>query len=384
MNKIKKFIRKLINFLNKSCSIIFYLCPVKKNKVTFCNFAGKGYGCNPKYLAEEFRKDKNYKLVWFVSDLKDKSVPTDIKKVKYGSLKHYYHLITAKLWIDNIRNSVKPLFKRKKQLFVQTWHGGIAVKGIEKDVEEYLPKQYIRKAKQSGKLENYIISGSEYQTELIKRAFWTNAEILNLGIPRDDGLFEIDEERIKLAKRELKIENKKVILYAPTFREEEDFYKNLNFNTAEIIERLNKKFGGEHVVAIRLHPNDATPSNLSYFKNVINFGLISDSHMALHLSDYLISDYSSMIFDFARLGKLSFIYAPDYEEYLKNERKLYFDLKHTEFPFALTFKDLMTEISKVNYNKYKNQLSLFYKKYGFYDNKQSSRKIMEYLKTKIG
>ena len=383
MNKIKRIIEKLVRAFNKCFSIIFYVCPVKNNKITFCNFTGRGYGCNPKYLAEEFRKDKKYELVWFVDDVKDKSIPNDIKKVKYGSLKHYYHLITAKLWIDNIRNNIKPIFKRKKQIFVQTWHGGFGVKGIEKDVEEFLTKQYIKKAKQSGRLEDYILSGSESQTEQIKRAFWTNAEILKLGIPRDDVLFEINDSKISSIKKELKIEDKKVILYAPSFRVDKDFYKNLEFNSEQIIESFNKKFGGDHVVAIRLHPNDATPENLSHFKNVIDFGKISDSHIALHLSDYLISDYSSMVFDFARLDRLSIIYAPDYDNYLKTERKLYVDFRNLMFPFIENFKDLPSIIEKISENEYKEKLKEFCENTGFYDNKNSSERVVNYLKNII-
>ena len=381
--KNNKFFKKVIGKLKKiaktTISLLFYLVPIKKNKITFCNFAGKGYGCNPKYLAEEFLKDGKYELVWFVSNTNDSSIPEGIKKVKYGSLAHFYHLITAKLWVDNIRNNPKPIFKRKKQLYVQTWHGGIAVKGIEKDVENLLSAKYVKKAKTDGKLADFIISGSGYQTKIIERSFWFNGTVLKLGRPRDDGLFIKDEQALNNLKESLKIKGKKVILYAPTFRVNKNFYKELSFDSEKLVEAFNKRFGGEHVLALRLHPNDSTPENIALFKNVVNFAKIPDSHMALHLSDYLISDYSSMIFDYTRLGNKAFIYAADYEEYLKKERNLYFSLKESGVPFAEDFEELINLVNNFDLKKYNNSIKKLNANFEFYDNVNSSKRIKEYL-----
>lgn len=383
MSKIKKLFSKINNLLKKAVSLFFYILPIDKKKITFANFSGKGYGCNPKYLADEFLKDGNYKLIWFVSNVKDESIPEGIIKVKYGSLKHYYHMITAKLWIENIRNGLKPIFKRKGQIYLQTWHSGIGIKGIEKDVEESLSKGYIKKAKKSGKWEDYILSGSDFQTNQMKCAFWTMAEIVKLGIPREDGLLQRNESIIEDVKKQFNIQNKKIILYAPSFRVDKDFYKNLNLDVNKLQKTFEDKFGGDFVVAVRLHPNDATEENKAIFKDALDFNLISDSNIALQVSDYTISDYSTVVFDFARLGKPSFIFAPDHDTYIKNERKLYIDLKDTCFPYAETFDDLLSNISNLKKDVIKTQNEWLDKTFGVYNIKNSSKKVKEFLISKM-
>ncbi len=382
IGKLKNFVKKCLAKAKRLVSLMFYLVPVNKNKITFCNFAGKGYGCSPKYLAEEFIKENRYKLIWFVSDM-NLDLPKEITKVKYGSLKHYYHLITARLWIDNIRNNLKPIFKRKKQIYVQTWHGGVGIKGIEKDVEEYLGKDYLKAAKIDGKMSDYVLSGSDHLTRIIERAFWFNGEVLKLGIPRDDILFDWNEDEILKTKKELGLEGKKIILYAPSFRLDKDFYKNLNFDTEKLVKAFDERFGGNHAFCIRLHPNDATKENIEVFKNAVNLNVLSDSNIALHCADYVISDYSSMIFDFARLDRISLVYAPDYDVYTKNERKLYFDIKESVFPFAQSFDDLLSNISNFDDKAYKKNMKKFNDFFGFYDNNNSSQRVKDFLKDKM-
>lgn len=379
MSNIKKLFSKINSLLKKSFSLVFYILPIDKKKITFANFFGKGYGCNPKYLAEEFLKDGNYKLIWFVSDVNDESIPEGVQKVKYGSLKHYYHMITAKLWIENIRNGIKPIFKRKGQVYLQTWHSGIGIKGIERDVEESLSKNYVKKSKKSGKWEDYILSGSDFQTNQMKRAFWTKAEIVKLGIPREDGLLEYNKNIVEDVKKQFNIQNKKIILYAPSFRVNRDFYKNLCLDVKKLQQSFENKFGGEFIVAVRLHPNDAIDENKAIFKDALDFNLISDSNIALQVSDYLISDYSTVVFDFARLGKPSFIFAPDYDAYVKNERKLYINLRETCFAYAETFEDLLSNISNLKNDVIKTQNEWLDKTFGIYNINNSSKMVKDFL-----
>ena len=375
--KLKNLYKKVLKKLKYILSFIFYLIPINKNKITFANFFGKGYGCNPKYIAEEFIKDKKYKLIWFVNDL-NTDLPKEIKKVKYGSLKHYYHLITARLWVDNVRSGLKPPFKRKKQFYLQTWHGRSYLKCVEKDVEEFLDSGYVLKAKQDGKLSDFIISGSEHQTKVIKRAFWFNGEILKTGLPRDDALFKDNRKDIEDLKQKFNLKDKKIILYAPSFRTTNSFYENLNLDANEFIKVFNKKFGGEHVFCLRLHPNDASRKDLK-IKNCIDLTSVPDSQLVLSCSDYIISDYSGMLFDGLMLNKFSFGFAPDYYDYIKKERHLYIDFKDLPFPYELNTTDLLEKIKNLDIKKYKKEVELYNKNYGFYDNKNSSKKVKEFL-----
>lgn len=116
---------------------IFRICPIKKNKVVFTNYYGKGYGDNAKYIAEEIIKQNiRLDLVWLVNDL-DYHVPNEIRKVKYDTIASIYEMVTAKVWIDNCRKQIY-VRKRKSQFYIQTWHGDIGFKKVEKEAKKSL------------------------------------------------------------------------------------------------------------------------------------------------------------------------------------------------------------------------------------------------------
>ena len=375
---MKKLLKRIFAKLKYIFALIFYIFPVNKNKVVVYNFAGNGFGDNPKYLVKELLKHKPYKIIWIVKD-KNIEMPSGIKKVRYNSLSSIYHLTTAKLWLDTIRNNPKPLFKRKKQTYIQTWHGGIFIKGQEKDVENYLSKGYVKSAKGDGKIADYMLSNCKKRTELIKRAFWFDGEILEFGVPRDDVMFNPDIQEIKELKNKYNIQNKKMVVYAPSFRNDSSFYANLNFEPDKLIKALNKKFNSNFAFCVRLHPNDNSITKLKGFENVINLTKESDSQLILSAADVVISDYSSMLLDFTLTKKPAFIFAPDYDDYIKKERELYVDLSKIGIPFAKTFNDLIKEIESFDKNSYNKSLDKFFDFYEIFEKGNSSKLIVDYL-----
>lgn len=131
----------------KYIGFLFRLLPIKKNRIVMSNLLGKGYGDNPKYIANELlsRKDVDLEIVWLVKDKYYDDIPREIKQVKRGTIKELYYLSTAKIWVDNSRKHIG-VTKRKSQYYIQTWHGDLFIKMLEKDVEESLPKMYIDSA----------------------------------------------------------------------------------------------------------------------------------------------------------------------------------------------------------------------------------------------
>ena len=126
--------------------LIYNRRKINTNKIVVDNFAGRGFGDNPKYIVKELlKRNFNLDIVWEVSDM-SLPMPSGVRKVKYGTPKAYRELLTAKIWIDNIKNSVKP-DKRNDQFYLQTWHGGLAVKAIERQVEDKLDSNYVEAAK---------------------------------------------------------------------------------------------------------------------------------------------------------------------------------------------------------------------------------------------
>lgn len=129
-------------------SLYFKLCfswlPVKKNKIVICNFAGCGYGCNAKYIAEEIINQKlNVDIVWLTKPefMKKEQFPPQIRLVNYYDInKSLYELATAKIWIDNVKKSYfinKGLSKKKTQFYLNTWHGSLGIKRLSWSVENF-------------------------------------------------------------------------------------------------------------------------------------------------------------------------------------------------------------------------------------------------------
>lgn len=382
---IKKIIRKVKLIIKKTWISILELqiFRVDNKKIVFDNFNGKGFGCNPKYIALELIKEKvDCKMIWLVSDM-NTEMPKEIKKVKYESLKSYYELATAKIWIDNVRK-YKGINKKKNQFYIQTWHGGISLKRFEKDVEETLSPIYVAEAKNDGKIMDLLITNNEDQKKYFEKVFWYDGEILCNGTPRNDIIYKNDKNINKKVYEYFDIdENKKIVMYAPTFRKDHNMGAYM-FDYEECCKRLCEKFGNEFIMLIRLHPNIAEQSEqIKYMSIVKNASKYPDIQELIAATDVVITDYSSVSFDAGLVYKPVFIIAKDFEEYTKNDRKLLYDMNELPFDISKTEMELYQNIEKFNLEDYKEKLNLFYTKIGVVHNNNSAKDIVEIIKEKI-
>lgn len=373
---------KFITSLKISAFSFFLKClPVKKNKIIFNNFNGKGYGDNPKYIAEELLKRRNnLDLVWMVNDLNE-VFPKGIRKVLASSKKASCELATSRIIICNVKNALS--FKKKKnQFYIQTWHGSFGLKYIEKDAKDKLPQNYLKVTIADSKNIDLMLSSSNWQTEEYKRAFWYDGEILEKGFPRNDILFNISKKRIEQIKRDLNIPfNKKILLYGPTFRDNSSL-RAYNIDLKTIKEELEFKTKEEWVVLVRLHPNMHSYVNLFnglFFIDVTSF---PDGQEILAISDMLITDYSSNMIDFILMDRPVFLYASDIEEYKKERglKPVYFKL-----PFALSQnnQELIDAIREFDKELYLKKLYEFRENYHSFDDGHSSMHIVNYIIDKI-
>lgn len=360
-------------------------CKINPTKIVFSNFLGRGYGDNPKYITEEIlRQNLEWDLVWLTDDI-NYCFPEKIRVVQYGSLAAMRELASAKIWIDNVRNSKRPQ-KKKEQIYLQTWHGGIGFKKVERAVEESLSKEYVLSAKKDGQQTDAIISDCKLKTNLYLNDFWLreDVEVLEVGQPRSDILFSEDKSSmISKVKKYFNIpDDKKVILYVPTFRD--DLSKEgYDIDAITIIESFKKRFGGEFVFLVRLHPNVQEQANgLRYDKNVINATKYPDVQELYIASDFLITDYSSTAFDFSLLNKPVFLYASDYENYEKN-RKFILRPEETPYLFAKSNEELKNKILSFSYESYERDLQKFRNDYWKpYDEGLASYNVVNWLKKK--
>ncbi|WP_394218337.1 CDP-glycerol glycerophosphotransferase family protein [Halobacillus trueperi] len=352
--------------------------PIKKNKVFMFSYYGSQYGCNPKYLTKYMldHKPDQFDIVWAFNDPRARQVDDRVRKVKIMSLRYFYELCTSKVIITNFR-STDLFVKRKKQTYIQTWHSSLRLKQIEKDAEHSLPAHYIDMAKKDSKKCDLLLSGSAYSTQIFRRSFWYEGEILEKGTPRNDFLCQSDVTN--KIKNKLNIEsNKKIVLYAPTFRKNNDM-SVYDLDYAKLKESLTKRFGDEWIVLVKLHPHLISLSDRIQDKNIVDVTKYDDIQELLHISDVLITDYSSLMFDFSITKRPCFLYVPDLDTYQNQDRKLYFDVNKLPFLPALTNEQLEEKIRSFSEGDYQRNLDLFLHHIGTFENGRASEEVVNYI-----
>lgn len=365
------------------CRTIWCICllfPIQKNKVVICSYYGRGYGDNPKPIVNEIlKKDKSLSLIWLISNEKERaSLPSEVKGVKMKSVSGLYHLYTAKVWVDNCRK-LHYISKRKNQFYVQTWHG-FSLKKIEKDAEQSLGDLYIRNAKSDSKKIDCIISCSGFMTKIYNDSFWYDGPVYTWGAPRNDIIVNNDIDCIKEVRNELNVQNdKKIVLYAPTFRRDLST-EAYSIDYYRLKAACEKRFGGEFIVLVRLHPNAARKSQNIFFDNVNLFDATyyPDMQELLCACDVVVSDYSSLMFDFALSGKPAFQFATDIDEY-KKDRDFYFEIDKLPFLLAKNNDELENNITAFDEVLYKEQLDAFYDSSEIVRDGNSSAKCAELI-----
>lgn len=358
---------------------LFNCFPIRKNKIFLFSYYGSQFGCSPKYITEyilaNFPEDK-FDVVWAFNDIKSKQHLTGFRKVKIMSLRYFYDLCTSKVIITNYR-STEFFVKRKDQYYIQTWHSSLRLKYIEKDAENVLPEHYVQMAKRDSLKCDLLLSGCKLSTEIFQRSFWYNGEIFEYGTPRNDMLFRNGSVLREDIINRLSIPSQcKVILYAPTFRKDHslDIY-NLDYDA--ILKSLGQRFGGKWIFLVKLHPHLISRStDLRFSEQVKNVTDYDDIQELLSVSDVLITDYSSLMFDFSNTRRPCFLYVPDMDDYIKNERKLYFDLKELPFINAFNNPDLLHKIETYSYEEYQNNLNEFLARIGSFEKGNACERLL--------
>ena len=360
----------LIKFMN--------ILPIKKNKIFMFSYYGGQYGDSPKYITEYILKNypkEKFDIVWAFTDLDSKKDLKGIRKVRVMSLRYFFELCTSKIIITNFRTT--ELFKkRKEQYYIQTWHSSLRLKKIEKDAEESLEKSYIDMAKKDSKKIDLLLSGCKYSTEIFKNSFWYKGDILECGTPRNDILVNCDLE-VGRIKNKLNIKGKKVLLYAPTFRKDGnlDVY---DIDYKRVLKSLEDKYGEEWIILVKLHPHLINKSNeIEYNEKIVNATSYDDIQELLAVSDILISDYSSLIFDYLVVGKPCFLYVPDIKDYISKDRDLYFDIEKLPFINVKSNDELIEKIINFDEVNYKKNIKDFSNYIGSYEKGKASEKLMK-------
>lgn len=372
--------RIYIPFTFAITKLIYSKKPIQSNKVVVDNFSGRGVGDNPKYIVEALlKKNPNLDIVWQVSD-KNVFMPKGVRKVKYYTPTALKELLTARVWIDNIKNSYKPN-KREKQFYLQTWHGGLGLKASEKQIENSLSESYVVAAKRDANMTDLMLSDSEWTTELYSNWFWYSGKIIKTGFPRNDILINSSQNIINRVYNFYQIpKDKKIILYAPTFRDKRNSLSIYQFKFSTISRAFSKKFKKKYVVLVKLHPNianTATYNQLYNFdNNLIDASAYPDIQELIVAADVLITDYSSCMFDAMLANKKVFLLAKDYNEFITKDRKLLFNIKNgLPFSFSNNERELVKKVNLFKNTAYIEQIKNFKSKVGIMEDGNASERV---------
>lgn len=212
---MKKVIR-FFKHLAKKCAIVVIriFCPVRKNRIYFISNNGDKYACNPKAFCEhlcEHHKGE-FEIFYCLQKKYQPLLPEGVKTAEKNSLKDIYYFQTAGVIVNNFRMNWA-MNKRKKQYYVQTWHGGpIPQKMIEKDAETDLSKDYIKSAKRDSANMNLLMTGSDVLCKIFSECFWYDGEVSNFGTPRYDKLLHEDKEFEKAKRKELGFSDDEILV----------------------------------------------------------------------------------------------------------------------------------------------------------------------------
>lgn len=377
MKEIKRFVKRL---LKSVCFWFFRQLPLQ-NKVVATTMRGRKFGDNSKaILAAIHEQSPKTDLVWLKNEVYTYDLPKWVREVSYFSLfRSYYELATAKVWV-NTHLLEKDWKKRKGQLVVQTWHGGLGIKKIEGDIVGVLKitEQEEKRAEVTCKLSDVFISQSDFLSAIYRRAFGYEGVIWKCGYPKSDILFEDNKHAVEKLKSLLKVDTK-FLLYAPTFRQEwgEIDWTPFDVDFERLRGTLEKVFGGDWTILLKWHP-----VLIPFLKGrkvpdgVIDVTGYDDMQELILASDIVISDYSSCLFDAALRETPCFIYATDFEQY-KAERGVYFELDELPFPIACNNDELMYNIETYDYDNYKKKWAAFKEQTGLYETGHASNDIAE-------
>ena len=294
-------------------------------------------------------------------------------------------MYTSKIYITN--DGVEPkIHKRENQIFICSWHGAgpfkktnIDLCPMNAELKKYFEEMY--------RNIDIFVSPSKFNTQVIRRAFGYEGEILECGSPRMDCLLNKNNFRDKICGY-YKIDPKsKIVLYAPTFRKSSigdegssvTSFEKYDIKWEMIRESLEKRFGGSFVLLYRFHHMlyRFAESRMAY-PDAINVTLYPDVQELLGAADVLITDYSSIMWDFSLQRKPVFLYQNDVDEYIR-DRGFYSDIEEWPYIKARTSEELSEKILGFDNDKYVAELNQFLEKYGTFDDGHACERTIEHI-----
>lgn len=319
-NNIINIIFKFV--LSNIIKIVGFFIPINDKSIIF-SAHGRKYNDSPRAIYEYMISSPDYseyKYYWALDDPEKTEVPGNCVKIKSDTIKYFKTALKCKYWITcvNIERGLR--FKRKKTVYLNTWHG-IPIKTVGN-------KTVGRKDYDFSYIDYFCVS-SVYEIEVYNKSFLVpEGHILKTGMPRNDALYHTSDEEINQIKEKLSLpHSKKIILYAPTWRDSRDAGRSYKIRPPIDVKYWEKKLKNSYILLFRTHPYTNELLGIEFNDFVRDYTDYPNINDLMKVADILVSDYSATIFDYSILERPIISFAYDCEEYAK-ERGFSIDIRN--------------------------------------------------------
>lgn len=358
MRNIKKF-RKSSFFRAKFTFTKYYdQGIIRENDILIQCYSGTGISCNPFYILErlcvlpQYSEMNIYVAVnnGVFDEIKDYMLARkfeNVTVVKMHSKEYCKVLAQSKYLINNVTFPTY-FIKNENQIYLNTWHG-TPLKALGKAMTEEM--HTIGNVQRNFLMCDYILAPNQFTLDIIRRDYMLDnlykGSYLLCGYPRNHIFYDI--ERQKQIRQELDLDDKKIIVYMPTWRGSHAVRKDQDqyIYIMHMLLELEKNISDDTLVFIKEHNMSTFKINFSGFEKIKAFPKNMETYEFLSVADCLITDYSSVMFDFANTGRKIILYAYDREEYLK-DRGMYMDFDQLPFTIVYTTQDLINEVKNID------------------------------------
>ena len=339
---------------------------IDPNKVVFCCLRGRLYGDSPRMISERLHQRRpETKIVWLFNDTTLKrtrgKLPDYITPVRFRAHRAFKEQATARVWVDNYTkpNSLRPV--RGKQSYIQTWHGDRAIKTIGYDTS-------VSRAFRVEELCDRVVTGSKFGENMFRTAFRYKGEYIAAGCPRNDILVRNDPEEIRSVRAKLGFdEGTKLVLYAPTYRENSEVVpKRAQMDLERTLRCLEETTGQPWKCLFRAHYH-STSIDLEPVKDrIVDVTGYEEMSELLLAADMVLTDYSSCALDFILRDLPALFFIADWDEYVST-RKVYFDIRKTPMMTAADQDALEALIRGLTPEKVRKNCAEIRDYFGYYE-----------------
>ncbi len=365
---------------------VFSHMKLREDTIVFESFLGRSYSDSPRALFEYLSRHYpgRYQHIWILNE--KRKLPFPAKCIPRYSFRYFYYVARAKYFIFNNRQS-RDFVKRDGMVFLETWHG-TPLKKLALDLGEVMASAPLTKRDvyRHACEWDYLIAPNQFSADIFRRCFLYQGVLLKTGYPRNDMLYLEESGRRKkvdAVRQELGIpEDRKVILYAPTWRDDEYYAPaKHSFCLQMDLKKMRDGLGSEYVLLLRTHYYVAEKLDLSEYSgflyDVSGYPDIAELYL---ISDLLITDYSSVFFDYANLRRPMLFFTYDLEKYRDILRGFYMDMEEElPGPMLFTTEEIIASVENLDQiqAEYEEKYNIFYKKYCGWEDGRASQRVVD-------